>query len=327
MPAPRPAAIAAALALSALPAGVAAPAADAYVPHTVTQGETLWSIAAASNLTTRTVAAFNGLPETGAVILGGTIKVPSVAEGAAALASLGVPAGTPAPAPGTGSVTGTTTVAPPIPAGDPQPRGGYVVRRGDTLSGLALQSGVPVTQMAAMNGLAADAHIITGTVLRLPNGAPAPAAAAQPLPATRVVPAASPNPTPGRLSGAEVSAIAAQHGAPGSLAAAIGWQESGFNNAMVSSANARGIMQVMPGTWQWIQSNLAGGPLDPNSPTDNVKAGALYLAQLLRDTGGDPALAAAGYYQGLKSVRERGMYEDTKRYVDNVMALRGRFGG
>ena len=38
-------------------------------------------------------------------------------------------------------------------------------------------------------------------------------------------------------------------------------------------------------------------------------------------------VAAAGYYQGLTSVRERGMFDDTKRYVDNVLALQARFGG
>jgi len=47
----------------------------------------------------------------------------------------------------------------------------------------------------------------------------------------------------------------------------------------------------------------------------------------MRETGGDAWLAAAGYYQGLYSVKTRGMYDDTKRYVDNVMTLRARFGG
>ena len=37
------------------------PGAEAAVPHVVQPGETLWSIAAANNFTTRTVAAFNGL--------------------------------------------------------------------------------------------------------------------------------------------------------------------------------------------------------------------------------------------------------------------------
>ena len=109
--------------------------------------------------------------------------------------------------------------------------------------------------------------------------------------------------------------------------AAIAWQESGNNNAMVSSANARGIMQVMPGTWSWVQSNLASTQLNPSSPADNVHAGSLYLGQLLRDTGGDPAMAAAGYYQGLSSVRRIGMLPETRRYVANVLALRSRFGG
>jgi soluble lytic murein transglycosylase-like protein len=220
-----------------------------------------------------------------------------------------------------------TTVAPATPAGAPAVHNGYVVRAGDTLSGIAASAGVPVSQLAAMNGLAADAYVITGTVMRMPNGAATPANASAPLPATRVVPQANPLPTPGRLDGARVAAIAAEHGVPGALAAAIGWQESGFNNAMVSSANARGIMQVMPGTWNWIQDNLADRSLDPGSAEDNVRAGALYLRQLLRATGGDEAAAAAGYYQGLRSVQERGMYDDTRQYVNNVLALKSRFGG
>jgi LAS superfamily LD-carboxypeptidase LdcB len=61
--------------------------AHAEVPHTVAPGETLWSIAAASNLTTRTVAAYNGVSEDAQVVAGQTIQVPSVAEGATALAS------------------------------------------------------------------------------------------------------------------------------------------------------------------------------------------------------------------------------------------------
>jgi LysM repeat protein len=61
--------------------------AQAAVPHIVAPGETLWSIAAASNFTTRTVAAYNGLPEDAQVIAGQTIEVPTVAEGAAALTS------------------------------------------------------------------------------------------------------------------------------------------------------------------------------------------------------------------------------------------------
>jgi soluble lytic murein transglycosylase-like protein len=299
--------------VAALAVLLAAPVASAHVLHTVGPGETLWWIAAQSNLTTRTVAAYNGLSPDAHVVLGSTLKIPSVAEGAAALAGAGTPAATAAAA------------APGTPA--PAPQGAYVVRPGDSLSALAAQTGVSVQQMAYMNGLAPTAMLLIGTVLKLPSGAPAPAHASEPVPAARVVPNAAPLPTPMRLSAERVKQLAAEHGAPASLAAAIAWQESGFNNAMVSPANARGVMQVMPGTWDWVQRNLAAAPLSPTSADDNVRAGSLYLARLMRETGGDPRLAAAGYYQGLASVRSRGMFDDTKRYVDNVLALRARFGG
>jgi soluble lytic murein transglycosylase-like protein len=177
-----------------------------------------------------------------------------------------------------------------------------------------------------MNGLDPDGFLLAGTVVKLPTGASAPANASEPAPAP-VVPQASPDPTPVRLNAGQVTSIAAQHGAPASLAAAIGWQESGFNNSMVSSANARGVMQVMPGTWDYVQQNLTSRQLNPDSAEDNVRAGAMYLARLLRDTGGDERLATAGYYQGLASVRRIGLLPETERYVANVMALRSRFGG
>jgi N-acetylmuramoyl-L-alanine amidase len=310
----------------AFAAACAAPAAaSAAAPHVVAPGETLWSIAAANNLTTRTVAAHNGLPENGNVVLGSTIYVPTVAEGAASLQQAGiVPAGAGVAAPAA-APAGTSTVA--TAAAAPKPMGGYTVRPGDTLSGLAAGAGVSTAQFAAMNGLAADAKIIAGTVVKLPTGAPAPARASQPAPTKTVVPAAGPQPTPTRVGASHVQQIAAAAGVPPSLAAAIAWQESGFNNQMVSSANARGVMQVMPGTWDWVQQNLAGRKLDPSSATDNVHAGVLYLKQLLKETGGDEATAIAGYYQGLGAVRSRGLFDDTKQYVANVQALRSRFGG
>ena len=70
-------------------AATAAPA-SAALPHVVQPGETLWSIAYANNLTTRTVAVFNDLPEDAQVVEGSTIQVPTVDEGAAVLASAGI---------------------------------------------------------------------------------------------------------------------------------------------------------------------------------------------------------------------------------------------
>jgi soluble lytic murein transglycosylase-like protein len=226
--------------------------------------------------------------------------------------------------PAPGSAPAAQTAAPAAPAA-PEAMGAYKVRPGDTLSGLAAAARVPAAQMAYMNGLNPTAQLVAGTIIKLPTGAAITPTA--PAPARTIVPQAAPMATPGRLSAGQVGTLAAQSGAPSSLAAAIAWQESGFNNAMISPANARGVMQVMPGTWSWVQANLSPARLDPSSPTDNVKAGSLYLAHLLRETNGDPSLAAAGYYQGLASVRRIGMLPETRRYVANVLALRGRFGG
>jgi N-acetylmuramoyl-L-alanine amidase len=264
-------------------------------------GDTLSGIAARNGVSLARLAAANGLDPARPLLAGTTLRLP--AQGGAGASA--------APA-------ATTTAA-------PAPIGAYKVRPGDTLSALALRSRVPVAQMAFMNGLDPKRPLLAGTVIKLPTGSPV--AATTPAPQRTVVPAAPPAAAPGRLSAGEIGSIAAQHGAPGSLATAIAWQESGFNNGALSSANARGIMQVMPGTWQWVQQNLSRARLDPSSPADNVRAGSLYLAQLLRDTNGDPAMAAAAYYQGLSSVRRIGMLPETRRYVANVMALRGRFGG
>ena len=110
------------------------------------------------------------------------------------------------------------------------------------------------------------------------------------------------------------------------LALALAYNESGFQQHVTSSVGAVGVMQVMPGTGKWVSVHLVGRTLNLRDVEDNVLAGIRYFKLLLRITGRtDQALA--GYYQGLASVRKRGMYDDTKAYVKNILALRGRFGG
>ncbi|WP_354702291.1 endolysin [Paraconexibacter sp. AEG42_29] len=279
--------------------------------HTVAAGESLSSIAAADGLTVAALAAANGLPPDAGLLQGTTLQIPAI--GAA-----------PAPAPVAPAASAAAT--PTAAAVAPQPLGAYTVRPGDTLSALAAQTGVSVSQMASANGLDPDGFLVAGTVMKLPAGTPAPAQSSAPAPPARTA-AAAPEPTTGSVSAGDIAAVASRNGVDASLASAIAWQESGFSNGVVSSAGARGVMQVLPGTWEWVQANLAKRRLDPSSAIDNVGAGVLYLGSLLRDTGGDQALAAAGYYQGINSVRRIGMLPETRRYVANVMALRGRFGG
>ena len=176
-------------------------------------------------------------------------------------------------------------------------------------------------------------YLLYGTVLRLPRGSATPAssvARSEPVGAAAVGSLkAPPYPTPQRVTAGQIGSIAAANRVPPSLAQAIGWQESGFNNDVVSPAGARGVMQILPGTWNWIGQvlNRGGIPLAPASALDNVRGGVIMLHALLSATGGNQAEAAAGYYQGLSSVAQRGMYSDTKQYVRDVMALSRRFGG
>ncbi len=259
--------------------------------YVVQPGDTLSAIAAANGMTVDQLAAANGLTPSGLLIAGTTLSL------------------------GSSSASSSASVAQSAPSGGGG--GGYVVQPGDTLSAIAAAGGTTVDQLAAANGLSPSGLLLAGTTLTVPgvsasSGSGSAGGGAQP--------------TPESVSPSDVGAVAAANGVPPSLAEAIGYQESGFNNDLVSSTGATGVMQIEPGTWSYIERNLSG-PLSSASAQDNVRGGVLLLRSLLQETGGDVGLAAAGYYQGLQSVREHGLYRDTRRYVADVTALQSRFGG
>ncbi len=271
--------------------------------YEVQPGDTLSAVAARLGVSVDSLAAANGLDPSGLLISGTTLDP-------------------------VGSSAGTATAAAPS---ESSAGGSYVVQRGDTLSALASRLGVSVDALAAANGLDASGLLISGTTLHPVSGSGSGSSAAPAsteMGSTSASSGGGAQPTAQTVSSSTVGSIAASEGVPSSLAEAIGYQESGFNNGMVSSTGAVGVMQIMPSTWSWIGQNLAGPPpLSQASATDNIRAGSLLLHSLLSDTGGDAAMAVAGYYQGLQSVRAHGLYPDTQAYVNNVMALRQRFGG
>jgi soluble lytic murein transglycosylase-like protein len=114
---------------------------------------------------------------------------------------------------------------------------------------------------------------------------------------------------------------ATKYGVNPDLALAIAWQESGWQQRRISPAKAIGVMQVLPGTAQWM-SSYAGRPLNPYGLYDNVTAGVVLIKVLKTQTG--PYKAVGSYYQGLGSVQKHGMYRSTKVYVKNVVSLRKR---
>ena len=97
---------------------------------------------------------------------------------------------------------------------------------------------------------------------------------------------------------------------------------------MVSSANARGVMQVMPGTWDYVQQNLAARAARTRTRRrDNVTAGVLYLKSLLNQTGGDESRRSPPTTRASARCARAASSTTPRKYVANVQALRGRFGG
>lgn len=186
----------------------------------------------------------------------------------------------------------------------------HVVAAGEKLSSIAARYRVPLADVAAANGLSEPYTIYAGQRLRVPGGgAAAPAAAA----ASR------------DEVGALIDRVASEYGWNPAFVKALAWHESGWNNQVVSSAGAIGIMQVMPDTGEFVEEHLVGRELDLTDPYDNVTAGVAFLDYLHDVTGGDIRLILGGYYQGLRSIDRNGFYRDTEQYIDNVLALRDRY--
>jgi len=120
-----------------------------------------------------------------------------------------------------------------------------------------------------------------------------------------------------------IARSARRHGVPVSLALALAYQESGFQQRVVSPVDAIGAMQVLPSTGRAL-GRLHGRTFDLLKATDNVEAGVLLLRDLLQATGRTDR-ALAGYYQGLGSISRQGLLPQTKQYVRNVLLLQKRF--
>jgi soluble lytic murein transglycosylase-like protein len=96
--------------------------------------------------------------------------------------------------------------------------------------------------------------------------------------------------------------------------------ESGYNNRAVSKTGARGIMQIEPYTWRFVEDVLIGHDVR-HGPSGNIHVGVAYLHHLLGDFHGNTRKALAGWYQGESAVRAHGMYKETRVFVKTVLSL------
>lgn len=223
----------------------------------------------------------------------------------------------------------------------------YRVRRGDTATGLAVRFHAWTRELRALNHLGRRGTLLVGQRLRIPvvvsaaRRARAHRRAVHPRAHHRAHHRAAPrrphravhraaHRRPTRWQGADatrsqvrrvVVRTARRHAVDPRLMLAIAWQESGWQQRRRSSAGAIGVMQVLPGTARWM-SSYAGRRLDAYALRDNVSAGVLLFKVLRGETSRRRAVAA--YYQGLGSVRSRGLYPSTRRYTRSVAALHRR---
>lgn len=292
------------------PTTATATSATAPGMYVVQSGDTLWSIARTYGTSVASLAQMNGVTNPSLIRVNQPLTIPAGAT-----------------APVLSTAAPTTVIAVTTPST-------YTVVSGDTLSSIASRFGTSVSAIAAANNLTNPSIIRTGQTLTIPGGAPTALVGSTFLGRTyptEVVAAANVNKAtlnamevPSRVQMQQlVIDTANAMGVDPALAQAIAFQESGFDMRAVSPANAIGCMQVIPTSGEWA-SQLVGRDLNLLVAEDNVTAGVAILKQLQRN-GTPIETAIAGYYQGERSVRTRGLNADTKKYVASVLALKERF--
>jgi soluble lytic murein transglycosylase-like protein len=131
-------------------------------------------------------------------------------------------------------------------------------------------------------------------------------AASQPFLTAQAVPAAY---------AAKVHELAARFDLSPALIEALVWQESRWRAQAVSSAGARGLAQLMPGTARELGVN-------PDDPFANLEGGARYLREQLDRFDGDVEKALAAYNAGPGRVAAANgipAIRETQNYVVSVM--------
>jgi LysM repeat protein len=212
--------------------------------------------------------------------------------------------------PATFAALGLQTAVPVRAAMVPLSLRSYTVKPGDSLTAIARKHKTTLSKIAKVNKLNPAKPLLIGVKLRIPSTT-----------ATRTTTAVSA--TNAGTVRSSLDHWAAHYGIDASLARALAWMESGYNNEVVSSVGAQGIMQLLPSTWDYVETVLIKHPV-AHDADGNVHVGLAYLNHLLHAFNGNEHLALAGWYQGERAVRAHGTYKVSKVFVADVLALRQR---
>jgi len=110
------------------------------------------------------------------------------------------------------------------------------------------------------------------------------------------------------------------HQLPPTLIRAVIQVESNFYPGAVSPKGAMGVMQLMPGTANFL------GVREPFNPRENILGGCRYLRMLLDLFGGNLPLALASYNAGFQRVIDCGyQIPPIKETQDFVTRIMGRY--
>ncbi|HSH22857.1 MAG TPA: LysM peptidoglycan-binding domain-containing protein [Acidimicrobiales bacterium] len=320
-------------------AGIAIAGTAATGSYTVRPGETLSHVAAAHDVSVAELAEANGIGDPNRLPAGQKLVIPKRGDGKGGGGKAGDgkgdgnrgDKGSDAKAGGAKEERRPVTADAATPrskGGDAGPGGDtfHIVAPGESLSVIAARYGTTVRALAEANGVADVNRIVVGQRLAMPGSGEVstPAGPAGDVDTSRfpAILRASPDRmalVPRFEHWAAVSRV------PLDLFMAMTWLESGWQDDVISSAGAIGIGQLMPDTARWMSDTVLRVPLDPHKADDNIRMSAAYLRWLLDRTGGDPAAALAGYYQGLGAVQSVGVFPSTKVYVANVLAFRDRY--
>lgn len=130
-----------------------------------------------------------------------------------------------------------------------------------------------------------------------------------------------------------VSRASQTYGVPESLIKAVIETESSFNASTVSSAGAKGLMQLMDGTARGL------GVSDSFDPAQNIDGGTRYLSYQLQRFNGNEKTALAAYNAGPGRVQRLGITNDqqlmekldllpqeTQNYIRKIELARTKYG-
>lgn len=96
-----------------------------------------------------------------------------------------------------------------------------------------------------------------------------------------------------------------ENGIEPAFAAAVILRESSYDPRATSSVGARGLMQLMPDTFEQVRSQLRENATfdDMYDPEQNIRYGCWYLGYLCRIFDGDPVEMACAYHAGPNNVK------------------------